>query len=210
MVVKIGRQRLDCEPSAMTETPYRAGGNGPIEVEVDVGGNMKQTRYHLGADVLRIESASKPPKQVMLAEVTRVELATLGGTTICTLYGSGGAKTSVSSGMNENPDPASARAFATLLEALNERIAVANPKATFITGSWWLGGGLLVMALIGGGALALLGGDPEARQLLKFKLGCALLAAMLLIAVPVAFVRGRPKPYDPRKIPRRYDPLPPQ
>jgi len=196
----------------MTDAPYRVHAGDPIEIEVELGGKMKRTRYHLGADVLRIESTSGavPAKQVALAEVTRVELATFGGTTICTLHLSGGAKASVSSGMSKSPDPAAARTFATLLEALNERIAVANPKATFTTGSWWLGGGVLLMALIAGAALALLARDPEARELLKFKVGCVLVAAMLLVAVPLAFVRGRPKPYDPRKIPRRYDPVPPR
>jgi len=76
-------------------------------------------------------------------------------------------------------------------------------------GSWWLGGGLLITTLIGGVALGWLALDPVRRTLLKFKIGCVAFAAMLLVAVPVAFIRGRPKAYDPRKIPRRYDPLPP-
>jgi hypothetical protein len=196
----------------VAEAPYRAGAGGPIQIEIDLGGKMKRTRYHLDADVLRIEplDGAVPPEQVALAEVTRVELATLAGTTICTLHLGDNRKASVSSGMNDKPDPAAARAFATLLEALNERIAVANPSATFTSGSWWLGGGLLIITLIGGAALAWLALDPVRRTFLKFKIGCVMFAAMLLVAVPLAFVRGRPKPYDPRKIPRRYDPLPPE
>ena len=195
----------------MAEAPYRSGGGGPLEVEIDLGGKMKRTKYHLDADTLRIESigGATPPTQVALAEVTRVELATLAGTTICTLHLGSNRKASVSSGMADKPDPATARAFATLIEALNERIATANPSATFTQGSWWLGGGLLITTLIAGAALAWLASDPVWRTYLKFKIGCVMFALMLLVAVPLAFIRGRPKPYDPHKIPRRYDPLPP-
>jgi hypothetical protein len=195
----------------MSDAPYRANRGAPLELEVDLGGSSRHTRYHLSDSELRIESVagSVPPQVMKLADVARVRLATLGGTTVCTLQARDGAKLSLSSGMNDKPDPAAARAFATILEALNERIATASPQAVFVTGSWWLGGGLLVMALIGGGALALLANDPLARETLKFKIGCVLLAVMLLVAVPVAFIRGRPRSYDPRKLPRRYDPLPP-
>lgn len=49
-----------------------------------------------------------------------------------------------------------------------------------------------------------------AREPLKLKSGCVLLALGFLVALPVAFVRGRAKPYDPRKLPRRAGPLSPR
>lgn len=194
----------------MSDDPYRAEARGPLEVEVDLGGKTKLTRYHLSMDALRMESVagSVPAKQIALADVVHVQLITLGGTTVCTLRARNGEQLALSSGMATPQDQRAERAFASLLEALNERIAQASPSAAFVTGSWWVTGSVLTAMLLAGGTLAWLGSDPVTRNLLKFKLGCVLVAVILLIGLPLALIRGRPKPYDPRKIPRRYDPAP--
>jgi hypothetical protein len=194
----------------MSEDPYRATTGGPLEYEADLGGATKRTRYQLSADALLMESVngSASPKQMPLAEVVRVHLVTLGGVTICTLTSRGGKQLALSSGMPVPGDPGAERTFATLLEALNERIAVASPSAAFVTGSWALAGFVAVAILITGGALAWLARDPVVRGWLSFKVGCVVVALLVAVALPLALTRGRPRPYDPRKIPRRYDPAP--
>jgi hypothetical protein len=194
----------------MADAPYREDALPTLELLVAEPGKAGQRRYELTAHTLRREWPDRPErtKSITLADVTKVELAALGGTTICTLQAKDGSKLELSSGFDPMP-PGSERErlFVTMLEALNERVAIASPHAMFVQGSWTVIGGLIISVLIGLGALAWLANDAVMRTTLKFEIACVCAGIAVLVALPIAIVRARPKPYDPRKVPRVYDPV---
>jgi hypothetical protein len=195
------------------DEPYRRGVAAVLELEVDLGGSHGRTRYRLDGDELRAESIGKssPQRRIALASVIHVQLAAFGGVTICSMRGRDGTKLALSSGMPGAPGAGAAataaqRAFGTMLEALHERIAAVSPDAVFVTGSWALGGAMVVVALICAGLLA--SPYPSSHGTLRFYVGCVIVALSAFVVAPLALVRGRPKRYDPRKLPRAYDPVP--
>src|SRR5690348_11482238 len=141
----------------MADAPYRKDDLPTLELLVTQPGNAGQKRYELTAETFRREWLGRPERtrSIALAAVTRVELAALGGTTVCTLRAKDGAKLELSSGFDPMPRGSEReRSFVTMLEALNERTAMANPNATFVAGSWTVIAGLVVFILLGLGALA--------------------------------------------------------
>lgn len=195
---------------AMNE-PYRRGVAEVLELEVDLGGSHGRTRYRLDDEELSAESVGKslPVRRIALASVVHVQLVAFGGGTLCVMRGRDGTKLAFSSGLRRELRPSvavSQREFGAMLEVLHERIAAASPGATFITGSWMIGGAMVVIALILAGLLASL--YPSSHGTLRFYVGCVVAALAAFVVVPVALVRGRPQPYDPRKLPRAYDPVP--
>jgi hypothetical protein len=197
----------------VADAPYREDTLPTLELRVMEPGSAGEKRYELTAGTLRREWLDRPErtKSIALADVTKVELAALGGTTVCTLRARDGSKLELSSGFDPMP-PGSERErlFVTMLEALNERTAAASPDAIFVRGSWTVIAGLVVSILIGLGALAWLASDAVMRTTLKFELACACAGLAVFVALPIAIVRARPKPYDPRKVPRVYDPVEPR
>jgi hypothetical protein len=193
----------------MVDGPYRED-TTTLELLVTEPGSAGKRRYELTARTLRREWLDRPDRtrSIALADVTKVELAAFDGTTVCTLRTKDGAKLELSSGFDPMP-PGSERArlFATMLEALHERTVTASPNATFVTGSWTVIVGLVVSMSIGLGALAWLASDAAARATVKFELACVCAGLAVLVALPIAIVRLRPRPYDPRRIPRLYDPV---
>ena len=189
----------------MAEAPYRDE-LPPVEVTVDTGGSGTFI-YRVTGRVLTAERTDKPgTKTIALADVTRVELATLGGTTICTVE-AGATKISVSSGMEAMAKGSEReRAFFGFLEPLNERISLAAPQAQFVAGSWAVVGGLAIVNVLLVGLVAWMS-QTSLRDSWKFTLALVMVGVSLVVALPMAIVRGRPKPYDPRKLPRVYDPL---
>lgn len=178
-----------------------------LELTLDISTGLR-VRYRLTARELVAESEGKATgtKAITLADVTRVELATLGGTTICTVSTTT-TKIAVSSGMEPMAKGSEREiAFYGLLEALNERVAQASPSAAFVAGSWTVVGGFIVITAIGVALVAWMS-QTSLRETWKFTVALVAAAFACLVAVPIAIVRGRPRPYDPRKIPRVYDPL---
>lgn len=180
----------------------------PIELVVAVATKVSY-RYRLTADELskqRVDS-SEAPTTIRLADATRVQLASLGGTTFCEVH-AGAHRVAISSGLEPMARGSDAeRAYYQLIEAVNERVAMASPAAKFLAGSWMVVGGVGVCAAIGAAAVAFLS-QTSFRDSPRFTIALIAVALGVFVALPVAVVRARPRPYDPRKIPRVYDPLP--
>jgi hypothetical protein len=195
----------------MSDPPYREDPFEPVELVVGLGGRSGKTRYRLERDALSAESIETPGprRRLVLADVVAVQLAAMAGVTLCTLRARDGTTLAFSSGMPSTPrDAAHDRAYGAMLAALHDRIAAASPDARFVAGSWATVGAVAVVAAIVGGLLAWLAQDPASRALPRFYIACAMLALIVLVALPLAIVRGRPRPYAPRKIPRAYDAMP--
>lgn len=178
-----------------------------IELTVQVATNVSY-RYKLTDRELSKERVDKPGSAttVALGDATLVQLATLAGTTFIAVH-AGGKKVEVSSGLEPLAKGSDAeRQYFHLLEAISERVAMISPNAKFLAGSWAGVVGVGVCSAIAAIALAVLS-QTSFRSDGRFPIAVVLVALGVFVGVPIAFFRARPKPFDPRKLPRVYDPL---
>jgi hypothetical protein len=191
---------------------YREDVFEPIELVLSIGGKLGKAMYRLEAAQLSLETVGKPESRATFAltDIVQVRLSAFGGTTTCEMHHKDGTKFALSSGLldADKKDPAHERAYGEILRALHERILINSPDAKFITGTWASAIALVVIAALCGGILYWLGTDPVQRAMLRFTIMEGMVALLVLVALPMAILRGRPKPYDPRKIPRAYDAAP--